>query len=160
MMTPHTEQVRLPCRTGVLIVNLPLERGSSSCWGKRKTTKKQKTQTHKQGELPCSPGWLEGRPNDLPLNYRWSMGAPAANFIEPSRARSHCAAGWLIAIPSLERGSSSCWGKRKLAQKQEQAGLPLPRRKVGKRTFRPSMRARAALVTQSTGRVTVTDRGL
>ena len=51
----------------------------------------------------------------------------------------------LTAIPSLERGSSSCWGKRKLAQKQEQAGLPLPRRNVGKRTFRPSVGARAAI---------------
>ena len=44
----------------------------------------------------------------------------------------------LTAIPSLERGSSSCWGKRKLAQKQEQVGLPCP---AGRWINEPSARA-------------------
>ena len=44
----------------------------------------------------------------------------------------------LTAIPSLERGSSGCWGKRKLAQKQEQVGLPCP---AGRWINEPSARA-------------------
>ena len=122
----NTQAGRAPIARPVgFITKLPHGRGSPCCYSLRR-----------------DQSWLKGRPNDLPLNSRWSVGAPAAGVSEnwlknKSRRGSHCPAGTWVNEPSAR-----AW----------ELGL------LEKPTNRPCMGAGAALVAQSTGMVTAPDR--
>ena len=68
---------------------------------------------------------------------RAPIARPEGSTVTAGRAPIARPVGFITKLPH-GRGSSSCWGKRKLAQKQEQAGLPCP---AGTWVNEPSARA-------------------